>query len=526
MEQIVNFDLTQELLELFIENTPIAYIILDEDRRVRYINKSFLELRKLNLHDTLGKHCYAISNGGVPCENCAVEQSLKTGKSQFVSRRDVLPDKSVRYIDDYAIPLHDLTDDGHKYTLEIMINRTEEMLLREQCDLNFKEIVEMMSSLIESKDVYTAKHSENVYSIAHQIATAMQLSKEEIFNISLAARLHDIGKVSIPNSIINKPERLTDEEFEKIKEHVVKSYEILNGMSSFKAISEIVRHHHERIDGKGYPDGFTGDQISLGAKIVAVADVYEAMTSDRSYRKALSKEVALKELKRVAGDQLDAYVVSVFESLNLSYSDDPIALSKNAINTVERAISPNKPLEDTDSLEQNDFSIRYKMQIFKKIFEHTPCGYVLMKPDHTVCYVSPFFLKYMGLTKEEVVGKKCFIAGTHHKTKCHNCAVSHAMKLKKTYQLRHEQQTKNGTKIFDMYGIPLIDQSKQIKYVIEVIIDRTEEVTLQRNRVNDYNALIAQLSKLLEIKGIESEELTMQRHIHALQKRINQQISI
>lgn len=298
IKNFISDELKPELLDLLINNTPVAYIILDEEYRVRFINENFLKLRKLNREAVMGEICYNISNGGKPCDHCTVYDSRQSGKKEFTLRKDILPDGSVRFIDDYAIPLKRRNNDGPSYTLEIMVNRTAEMLARECQAREYDEILSVLSSLLEAKDTYTATHSENVRTIAYNLASAMNFSDDEIFEISIAASLHDLGKVRVPDKIINKPAKLTNEEYEIIKNHPVASFEMIEALSSFENVKSIVRHHHERYDGRGYPDGLSGDGIPMGARIVAVADTYEAMTSTRSYRKALSHEYALNEIKK------------------------------------------------------------------------------------------------------------------------------------------------------------------------------------------------------------------------------------
>ena len=350
-------DLQSDLIRLLIDNSPVAYIILDDQYRIHYINDSFLKLRKLELASTLGKVCYDISNGGKHCRQCAVEQALKTGQKAFIARKDTLSDGSVRFIDDYAIPLGQKGHDGNRYVLEIMVNRSEEMLARERRDAGYDETLSILAQLLEAKDNYTATHSDSVRVLAAKLAQAMNLPPKDIFDISLAASLHDIGKVRIPHSIINKPDKLTDEEFAFIKKHPAVSFDMISDLSGFGSIKNIVRHHHERIDGRGYPDGLTGDQISLGAKITAVADTYDAITSTRSYRKGLSHEYALEEIARVSGAQLDAEVVKAF--LNMDFGETRAAAEKpvSKENVVDRILGPELDKSTLGQIKPKDFKL-------------------------------------------------------------------------------------------------------------------------------------------------------------------------
>jgi HD-GYP domain-containing protein (c-di-GMP phosphodiesterase class II) len=128
----------------------------------------------------------------------------------------------------------------------------------------------------------------------------------------MAASLHDIGKIGVPENILRKPGRLTDEEFEYIRKHPEFGWMVLRGVEGFEEISQMLLHHHERLDGKGYPGGLSGDEIPLGARIIAVADSFDAITSDRPYRRAASAEDAAREIERCSGTQFDPEIVRAF----------------------------------------------------------------------------------------------------------------------------------------------------------------------------------------------------------------------
>ena len=525
MKNLLDNDFRSELVKILIDNTPIAYIIMDDQYRIHYINDNFLKLRKLDWSSTMGEICYNISNGGVPCKQCAVAQSLQTGQKAFIARKDVLPDGSVRFIDDYAIPLQVACPDGHKYVLEIMVNRTEEMLARKRRDDDYDEIVSLFSNLLEAKDTYTATHSDSVRRYAGMLASALQLSPEEIFEISIAASLHDIGKVNIADTIINKPAKLTDEEFGKIKQHPVDSFYMIQNLSSFNNIKNIVKHHHERFDGKGYPEGLAGEDISLGARIVAIADTYDAMTSTRSYRKALSHDYAINEIKRMAGTQFDPYLADVFANMEFTLPDCILSQGSDDNSTVERIL----PQESIETVErQMDKTAIYSTidqnSLLQELFNNTPCGYVLMDTKRNVLFASQYFLDYMGLGLDEVVGLKCFEAGGNLNGKpCRPCAIERALKSGKVEYMRQEQPTRNGQKIFDLFGMPLADSDGKINHVIEIIIDRTDEINLDRQREQDFSMLIAMLGRLLEIRKREQDDITshLAEKIDVLQTRLD-----
>jgi len=173
-------------------------------------------------------------------------------------------------------------------------------------------ISQSLAQTIEAKDSYTRGHSEKVANYAVEIARKLGLSKEEISDIYLSGLFHDIGKIGISESILLKPGVLTLEEFNSMKKHPLISVNILAPIDFSKQVLDTVLQHHERINGKGYPSGIGDRNITLGARIIEVADAYEAMISDRPYRKALSQENAIMELKRCAGMQFDPQIVDTF----------------------------------------------------------------------------------------------------------------------------------------------------------------------------------------------------------------------
>ena len=305
----------KKLIYMLISNTPIAYIIMDDRNRIHYVNDSFLKLRGLEWDKTVGELCYNISNGGKHCPYCAISQAMETGCKTMLQRKDILRGGQIRYIDDYAIPLYRDKRTGLTYLLEIMVNRSEEMQILEQCNNDLENLVKSLVLILEAKDSYTARHSQNVQKYATKIALALHLSETEVFHISIAALLHDIGKLQIPLKILNKPQKLNDDEYKLIQSHPIKACDILDGLVDLDDIRQMVRHHHERIDGSGYPDGLNEQMLDLGSRIIAVADTYDAMTTDRSYREALPREAAISELKRVMGSQLDRDIENVFISI-------------------------------------------------------------------------------------------------------------------------------------------------------------------------------------------------------------------
>jgi len=173
----------------------------------------------------------------------------------------------------------------------------------------YRETVTALSRAVDARDPYTAGHSDRVVNIASKIANKLGLNKQEIEIIELSAQFHDVGKIGIPDNILLKPGSLTEIEFAVIKEHPVIGVNILSNIEFLKDSLPIIRHHHERYDGNGYPDGTSGQEIPLGSRIISIADTYDAMTTDRPYRKGLSHEEAINEIIRCKGTQLDNEIV-------------------------------------------------------------------------------------------------------------------------------------------------------------------------------------------------------------------------
>jgi len=179
----------------------------------------------------------------------------------------------------------------------------------------FMNFVSALASSIDAKDPYTHGHSRRVTLYSLAIAQALGLESEEVEDLELAGYLHDIGKIGMPQEILQKPLALTDEEFDIVKKHPLNGVRILENLKNLQRVSNFILHHHERLDGRGYPRGLAGDEIPLGARILAVADAFDAITSDRPYRRKSSVHDALLEIQRHAGRQFDPQVVRVFVSL-------------------------------------------------------------------------------------------------------------------------------------------------------------------------------------------------------------------
>lgn len=179
---------------------------------------------------------------------------------------------------------------------------------KEFCEMAVRAILHAL----DCKDHYTYGHSMRVTYYSLVLGKEIGFNEEELYELEMAALFHDIGKIAIPDSVLLKPTRLNEDEFLVMKTHPEKSSEILEGFKPFEKVAKYARHHHERFDGRGYPEGLKGEEIPLCSRIILITDTFDAMTSSRPYRKGLDFEVAYEELTEFAGSQFDPNLVEAF----------------------------------------------------------------------------------------------------------------------------------------------------------------------------------------------------------------------
>jgi len=188
---------------------------------------------------------------------------------------------------------------------------TENKKAQEQLEKSFVDLAETVSRAMVSRDPYTATHQRNVAELALLVGRKLGLDKDRLRGLYIGGLLHDIGKISIPESLLNKPGPLTEEEWNLVRTHAKRGYEILKDANFPWPVAEMALHHHERLDGSGYPDGLSGDELSLEVRILSVCDVVEAMSAYRPYRPARSTREIIKELQNGRGKEYDASVVDI-----------------------------------------------------------------------------------------------------------------------------------------------------------------------------------------------------------------------
>ncbi len=312
------------------DSMPYGVILLDADLNILRANDYISRLYGFSYQDIVAKKCdELIYAGEEPIEGCRLIRASEINSAEtfeyYVSRLNKYFMGLIRPIFDgdgsqktFVLSLVDITEIKKKEN-ELTKSRKAFFNMLKDLDVSYGELKELYHGLIHSfvtaidaKSPWTKGHSERVTNYAVAIAREMGLKEREIENLKIAALLHDIGKIGTYDVILEKPEELTDEEYNLIKMHPVKGEEILRPLKQLQHLLPIIRHHHERMDGKGYPDGLKGEEIPFLARIITVADSFDSMVSSRPYRPAPLREYAISEIKKCSGTQFDPVAAAAF----------------------------------------------------------------------------------------------------------------------------------------------------------------------------------------------------------------------
>lgn len=313
-----------------LDAMPYGVMLTDRNFNILRANRYMAKLAGLSPKEVPSKKCYEIiHNSHGPLTRCPL---LKATETRSSSMEEFYDKKRNKYFMTSVTPFFDEESGETEYAHSI-IDITELKLKEDKLskskdaffnmlkdiDTAYKDLQGVHNSLImafsntiDAKSRWTKGHSERVTEYAIMIAREMELNETEIKTLRTATLLHDIGKIGTYDAILDKPDSLTKEEYEMVKKHTIHGEEILRPIKGLEPILPVIRAHHERVDGKGYPDGLKGDKIPLLAKIVSVADTYDSMTADRPYRRSPGREYAISELKRCSGTQFDSDVVDAF----------------------------------------------------------------------------------------------------------------------------------------------------------------------------------------------------------------------
>jgi len=494
--------LKQDLLWAIIQNAPVAYIITDKSYRVKFVNNRLLRLRRLERDEILGNICYNALNGGVPCTACVVRKAMEDGRGHRVLRKDTMSDGSVVYTDDFAVPIS--VDGEEGLVLNVLVDRTLEMQFKEKTNALFLEVVRSLIRLLEKKDPYTSQHCREVSAIASKLTRYMGLDNNAVYNAMLGGLLHDLGKLHVPDSVLNKNGRLVGWEVDSIREHPVFTYLVLPDLESFKTIREIAISHHEKWDGTGYPNALKGEEIPVEARIAAVADTYSAMTSDRPYRNGLGHEAAMEEIKKNAGTQFDPNIVEKFVRMVDEGSMDRDTLTApEETTTFVRMLQTNrliqrrlkKAAETTGGHAQGclpDSAVRgftAHSSFADAILNATPATFTIVDESLNIIYVSSRFAHAHGKSVDDLCMEKCFdvINGKvtycfEVKDGCVRCPVVRVFATGKQQYALIREEVAGKTQYRGTYAVPMtlddID-GKPIRCCLLILFDRTDEKLAQ-----------------------------------------------
>lgn len=321
---------SEERYRDFYENAPDGYHSIGPDGTILEVNNTWCRMLGYERDEVIGKMKFTelLTEDGLKTFQEFKEKGSIENVEYYIRRKDgtLLPalinatamyDEKGNFLKSRST-LRDISvRKGHEKKLTESRDAILNML--KDLDFSYRELKELYEGLIHSfvntldaKSPWTKGHSERVTNYSLAIAKEMKLKDKDIDTLRTAALLHDIGKIGTYDVILDKPGKLTTEEFALVKTHPAKGEEILRPIRQLQNILPIIRHHHERIDGKGYPDGLKGKEIPFRARILHVADSFDSMTADRPYRPSPGREYAISELKRHSGTQFDPQVVEAF----------------------------------------------------------------------------------------------------------------------------------------------------------------------------------------------------------------------
>lgn len=331
-----------------------------------------------------------------------------------------------------------------------------------------KELISSIINILEIYDVYTKGHSENVANLSLLIAEEMGLSEETALDSYWAGMVHDIGKLLVPVQILNKKGSLEEYEYELIKKHPVWSSQALSDSETLKHISKYVLYHHERWDGKGYPEALKGDEIPLVSQIIAVADAWDAMRSNRSYRDSLSESEALREIKANRGTQFSPRAAAAFLRV----------IENRSFNFKERVQAKFEDLE-SEKIELE------KQEDFKSLFEMAKEAIVILDQDFKVKKINSYFSKFFGFKKSEVLGKNIIDILVPAEKKDEVKENMQRLLSTDEIELQTYRKQKDGKRLdVEIQAFPLMLKNNELEYY--VIYKDISKLMSARNKYENY----------------------------------------
>ena len=300
---------SEERYRRIVETANDGIMLVDAEFRITFYNRRLADMFGYDEQELIG----AAPGAWHEADDTPLVQQhfhgIRAGRSREFEGRLPRKDGSPLWVRVSASPIHD-GDDNYDGFLAMVSDISSLKEAEQRLKGAVSGTVAAMGALVETRDPYTAGHERRVAELCIAVARRMGLGEEDVEDLALTARTHDIGKIAVPAEILTKPSRLTTVEYTLIKQHPQVAADILSTIDFGYPVAEVVLQHHERLDGSGYPRGLAGDDILLAARILAVADTVEAMSSHRPYRPALGLEPALAEIRGGAGEVYDADVVT------------------------------------------------------------------------------------------------------------------------------------------------------------------------------------------------------------------------
>lgn len=322
---------SSELFRLTLEQMREGIILADAEGTIVFVNDAAEQIRSIRREDVLGRSMVRCHKESSKEKVIRALDYLKTHEGKTF-RRMVTDDANGKVFENIYAPVfdsesalqgiavvsRDVTESRKAEESKAAYIRAQEVAmasLRERYHSLTMTSMVMLTNLLEARDEYTNGHSKRVAAIASKLYEHKSGMDEWYLDVQWAAKLHDIGKICIPDYIVGKPGKLTAEEYEAIKRHSAIAADIVKPLDPGARITPMIRHHHERYDGAGYPDGLAGDEIPAGSRVIAIADTYDAMRSCRPYRQPISFERCIEEIRANAGRQFDPEWVEAFVDL-------------------------------------------------------------------------------------------------------------------------------------------------------------------------------------------------------------------
>ncbi len=478
------------LVKQLMKDSPYPVMVVDKKYKIRYLNENVLRLYRVDYSRVLYKNFLG--------EFSSSKEHYLEMNEFFETMKQTRETNSLPSIETktsmLVVPLYSqLTAETEFFFITHIVvlkdyNNVEQNMNRLNND--YGNFAHHLSSLLEAKDKYTALHSSNVEKYSLMLGKAIGMTEFDLEILRIAASIHDVGKIKIPNTILNKPGKLTDEEFHIIKNHAKYTSEILGTLEFFDSVSKSASYHHERYDGKGYLEGLKGEEIPLMSRIMAIADAFDAMTTDRSYRRAMTVQTALDELSKCKWTQFDPYLVDKFANLEfdlLENTKENFEYEYLNIHTVPEHILNKMNEEIIEFLVSVDV-----YEVLQYVFSSDIYGVVVLAESMTkehgkyeVIYQNHFIDKLVETGAIPVVWEPCLREKPKHK--CSHCFIDTCMIRKENISKSTRLTKANGENMYlDVKAFPYREMSTDSVYVIEILRDATAETEIEKHSVVDF----------------------------------------